>query len=270
MKRHSVEENLVPLQPQMKTHQRYQERLVKWNSYSMKNLALCYEFRTGSEAETLELVPDACLDFMFHISDHAVGAVASGMQSAPQTLLLEPNAVYFGFKPYSAKGMRNLAVRWSELQNDTIDLKEQISCESLLEQMLRAGSFDERVDVICAFAAERLADDTYTPDFVEFSELRLCNTKGNIKVEDIADFTGYSGRYCREKFKETNGISIKRYSNIIRFQNVMRMLADSKIEDLSDIVFENGYFDQPHLSREFKLYTGESPLRYRQRVLRMA
>lgn len=270
MRRDSVKENLVPLQPQMRVQPAYQEKLVKWNPYSKKNMALCYEFRTGENPAALELIPDACLDFLFCMSNHRVSAVAAGVQSAPYQMRLEPNAVYFGFKPYSAKGMKRLNTRWSELMNSSIDLKSQLPCENVMEQMLRAKDFEKRVEAFCAFAAAELADACYTPDFIEYSEIRLCNARGNLKVEDIADFTGYSGRYCREKFKEANGISIKRYSNIIRFQNVIRMLSDSQVGELSDIVFENGYFDQPHLSREFKLFTGDSPLHYRQQVLKMA
>lgn len=269
MKRQTVEETLVPLQPAMRSKSHYQERLVKWNPYSMKNLALCYEFRTGEEEETLELIPDACPDFMFCIGSRPT-AVVMGVQSAPCSLRLEPNAVYFGFKPYSVKGMRELSAGWAELLNTCVAMGDQVDCGFLLERMVKAPDFGERIRVMCAFAEAELADNGYTPDFVEYSELRLCNARGNLKVEDIASFTGYSGRYCRERFKESYGLSIKRYSNIIRFQNAMRMLADERVEDLSDIVFENGYFDQPHLSREFKLYSGDSPLHYRQSVLKMA
>ena len=269
MKRETVEEELVPLQPRLQSKLQYQERLVKWNPYSMKNMALCYEFKTGHKEETLELVPDACMDFMFSLNDHP-SAVITGVQSAPRSLQLEPDTVYFGFKPYSSKGMKRLSIGWAELLNTSVDLRDQLACDALLERIAKAACFSERVDTMCAFATGELTDAEYTPDFVEYSELRLCNAKGNLKVEDIADFTGYSGRYCREKFKEANGMSIKRYSNIIRFQNAMRMLTDSRVEDLSDIVFENGYFDQPHLSREFKLYAGDSPLHYRQSVLKMA
>ena len=269
MQRQTVEETLVPLQPQMRLKPHYQERLVKWNPYSMKNLALCYEFRTGHEEETLELIPDACLNFMFCVGEHA-SAVVMGVQSAPCSLRLEPDAVYFGFKPYSVKGMRGPSAGWAELLNNRAALGDQMDCGFLLERMVRAPDFGERINVMRAFAQAELADNAYTPDFVEYSELRLCNARGNLKVEDIASYTGYSGRYCRERFKESYGLSIKRYSNIIRFQNAMRMLADKRVEDLSDIVFENGYFDQPHLSREFKLYSGDSPLHYRQSVLKMA
>ena len=269
MKRETMEKELVPLQPQVRSKLQYQERLVKWNPYSMKNLALCYEFKTGDQAEVLNLIPDACIDFMFSLNDHPT-AVIAGVQSTPKTQQLEPDTVYFGFKPYTSKGMKQMPTAWAELLDTSIDMRNQLACDALIERMAKAVCFSERVDTMCAFATAKLTDEDYTPDFVEYSELRLCNARGNLKVEDIADFTGYSGRYCREKFKEANGMSIKRYSNIIRFQNAMRMLTDSRVEDLSDIVFENGYFDQPHLSREFKLYAGDSPLHYRQSVLKMA
>ena len=122
--------------------------------------------------------------------------------------------------------------------------------------------------IVAEFARRQLTDPEYTPDFVEYSELQLCQARGNLRMESISDYTGYTGRYCREKFKEAHGISIKNYSSIMRFQNAVRMLARSGGEagSLSDIVFDNGYFDQSHLNREFRRFSGVTPLRYHREV----
>jgi len=36
------DQNIAPLQPELSRQLRYNERLLTWNSYSKKNLALCY------------------------------------------------------------------------------------------------------------------------------------------------------------------------------------------------------------------------------------
>lgn len=260
----------VPLQPAMKQQLCYQERLIQWNPYSVKNLALCYEFRTGGDGGELCVIPDACLDFLFRFNDTQRSAVVTGVQTEPISLHLEPNSVYFGFKPYSSKGIRPLREDWTELTNQTVDLELQLPCEELLSRLMAAGSFSQRVSAIRGIALTQLADANYQPDFVEYSELKLCGARGNLRMEDIADYTGYTGRYCREKFKEAHGISIKRYSNIIRMQNAIRMMSAPSGVSIADVVFENGYFDQSHLNREFRLYTGETPLQYQQKLRQAA
>ena len=255
----------VPQQPALKRQVSYREQLVKWNPFSVKNLALCYEFRTGREARRIQVVPDACLDFLFRLDQTGPSAVVTGVQTAPVTLELAPDAVYFGFKPYSTKGMRSLTAPWTELREQRTDLTP---CGRILEQLDQAASFAERVQAIRGFALETLADTGYHPDFVEYAELKMCRAFGNLRVEDLADYTGYTGRYCREKFKEAHGISIKRYSNIIRVQNAIRMLSREEPPEIADVVFENGYFDQSHLNREFRLYTGDTPLHYCQSLHR--
>lgn len=266
-----MEETIVPLQPNMKRQLCYQERIVKWNPYSVKNLALCYEFCTGKEYQSIQVVPDACLDFLFRF-DRRQGpsAVVTGVQTSPIMLELEPDTVYFGFKPYSTKGMRHLGCRWTELGEQRANLQDLTPCNQILNQLSQADNFDERVRTIRDFALERLVDDTYQPDFVEYSELKLCRARGNMKAERLEEYTGYTSRYCRERFKEDLGISIKRYSNIIRVQNAVRMLSRPETPELAEVVFENGYFDQSHLNREFRLYIGDTPQHYCQHTLRPA
>ncbi len=265
-----LQEAIAPLQPDMKRQLCYREQIVKWNPYSAKNLALCYEFRTGGERRSLQVIPDACLDFLFRFDSRglqAPAAVVSGVRTSPISLELEPDTVYFGFKPYSSKGMRNLACRWAELGEQRVALEDLTPCGQVLARLNQAGSFCERVRMVRDFALEYLTDENYQPDFVEFSELKLCKFMGNMKIESLADYTGYTGRYCRERFKNDLGISIKRYSNILRVQNAVRMLSREDAPELADMVFENGYFDQSHMNREFRLYIGESPTRYQRNIL---
>ncbi|WP_449399491.1 helix-turn-helix domain-containing protein [Chryseobacterium wanjuense] len=56
------------------------------------------------------------------------------------------------------------------------------------------------------------------------------------------------------------GLSPKEYSNIIRFQNALSLIKNSKQNrSLLDIAFECGYYDHSHLSNEIRRNTGLSP-----------
>lgn len=259
-----LDRNVVPLQPELSHQAQYSERLLEWNPRAKKNLALCYQFRTGSGRTPIRILPDACPDFLFLCDPQRPSATVSGLITTPRELELRPDSLYFGFKPYSVKGMRPLQIAWCELVDQQVSLEEQLSVEGILDVMAKAETFDARIAAIHAFAQAHLADQDYSPDFVEFSEIQLCNAKGNIRTEAVSERSGYTDRYCRTKFKEALGVSLKQYASIMRFQNAVRMMPT---HCLADVVYDNGYFDQPHFNHEFRRFSGDTPVRFRKALL---
>ena len=264
-----VNQAIIPLQPSLRRFRGYKAKIIKWNPYALKSSALCYQFETGEKEELSNFIPDGCPDFFFCCNKNRPGGIVKGIQKVPRTAILIPNSLYFGFKPYSTKGMREFSISWSELADTQIPLKDLVEENGVVEKIAAARNFEERIDIILNFAADTLVDENYRPDFVEYTSLHICNKQGkDIKIKEISSYTGYSARYCLEKFKESHGISIKSYANIMRFQNVVRMLSCKNNDELlSDIVFENGYFDQSHLNREFRRYTNNTPLSFKHKVL---
>ena len=55
----------------------------------------------------------------------------------------------------------------------------------------------------------------------------------------------------------------KRYSSIMRFQNVLKSLVTNDYDDLSTLALDNGYFDQAHFIHDFKKFAAVSPYRFR-------
>lgn len=82
-------------------------------------------------------------------------------------------------------------------------------------------------------------------------------TKGQIKVDDLAYKIFSSKRNFERKFKAVTGLSPKKFITNVRFQNSLHFLEANK--GLIDIAYECGYCDPSHFSNDFKIITGITP-----------
>ncbi len=68
-----------------------------------------------------------------------------------------------------------------------------------------------------------------------------------------------SDRQNRRRFQEIVGLPPKRLRRIERLQRAMAQIGR---RDLAAIALEAGYFDQPHFTREFRDFTGQTPAQF--------
>jgi AraC-like DNA-binding protein len=86
------------------------------------------------------------------------------------------------------------------------------------------------------------------------------STNGQISIYELSKRNFTTTRQLERNFKKLIGLSPKEYSNIIRFQNALRLIKKTnQNRSLLDIAFECGYYDHSHLSNEIKRITGISP-----------
>ncbi|TEB08568.1 HTH-type transcriptional activator RhaR [Pelotomaculum schinkii] len=242
----------------------YREKLVNWNPICIKNNAVYYQFTTrDTQDDFIGIVPDACVNIIFKCNPNNPAALIWGIHEGWAKIMLEPNTTYFGFKPYSVVGIKNIKARLGDLKNNVLKLEDVFVNSSIIEKIAMKDSMNERIKLFQNYAMSNLIDETYFPDFTEYCAILICLSRGNIKLEDIERETGYSERYCRQNFKRTYGVSIKHYSRIVRFQNALRMVMQEDWQGVPDIVNELGYFDQSHFINEFKGFSMTSPSRFR-------
>ena len=82
-------------------------------------------------------------------------------------------------------------------------------------------------------------------------------------VAVAARTVGLSERQLERLFLERVGISPKRYARLRRFELARRLVAAGQA--LGDVAYAAGYADQAHLTREFRVFSGTTPRRFRQR-----
>jgi transcriptional regulator GlxA family with amidase domain len=68
-------------------------------------------------------------------------------------------------------------------------------------------------------------------------------------------------RTLHRKMKQNIGLSPKTYLSVLRFKKVVDRIQSGPL-NWQDILFDCGYFDQAHFSKDFKKYAGLSPEKY--------
>lgn len=264
-----LNQNSPPLQPGISfSHPNYQERLTSWSTVGIKKDALFYQFKTPKEPEKCNstLLPDACLNILFSC-DQGKHAFISGTFLKPRVLELSPDTEYFGFKPYSTLGLKAPSIQFAELVENFTDFSLVFpDSGKLIHSLCSAKTFEERIQAFNLFAMDTMIDHDYSPSFIDYFAVMICSARGNVLFNNMEQVTGYSERYCREKFKDSHGLSPKQYSSIMRFQNAMKGLLSPQYDDLSSLACDNGYFDQAHFIRDFKKYTSIPPSAFRRRT----
>jgi len=71
-----------------------------------------------------------------------------------------------------------------------------------------------------------------------------------------------SGTHLATQFKSHVGVTPKRVARIYRFARLILSVDALRPVDWSALAQAAGYFDQAHFSREFKDFTGHTPMEY--------
>lgn len=124
------------------------------------------------------------------------------------------------------------------------------------EQLAEAKNNHHRIAVIEQFLLSKLC--IYTTDkLISTAVEKIHSVKGIIKIKELADTLYISNDAFEKRFRKVVGTSPKQFSSIVR----MNLIAKQKqqTENLADVAFNAGYYDQPHFNKDFKLFTGQTP-----------
>lgn len=81
--------------------------------------------------------------------------------------------------------------------------------------------------------------------------------KGNIRMKELANGLYISQDAFEKRFRKMTGATPKQFSHIVKLNAVIR--ESNKTDSLLDILLENGFYDQPHFNKDFKIFTGQTP-----------
>lgn len=107
---------------------------------------------------------------------------------------------------------------------------------------------------------ETFTKDTSSVDpKIEKAVQQIENKCGDINISDLAIELGISDRHLRREFTKYVGIAPKPFALIKKVIFALQTLAMKPETDISDIVYNAGFYDQAHLNRVFQLYMRTTP-----------
>jgi AraC-like DNA-binding protein len=167
--------------------------------------------------------------------------------------------------PLGARMLFGLPMR--ELARRVVDLEDLVSAE-LVARLGATEDWAERFDVLDAFLLARLDAATAPRPDVSFAWSRLVQTHGAIGVAQLCVELGCSRRHLATRFGDDVGLGPKAVARILRFQRVLGLLQrEGGVGRFADIAAAGGYYDQPHLNRDFRELAGCTPTEYLARLL---
>lgn len=88
----------------------------------------------------------------------------------------------------------------------------------------------------------------------------LHTSRGRVNIKELAENYYISLSKLERNFKQLVGLTIKQYAKIMRLQQILKMYPSGG--NWANYLFDLGYFDQAHFSKDFKLFTGLAPRKY--------
>jgi AraC-like DNA-binding protein len=199
-----------------------------------------------------DILPDGYFDMLFSVKGGIVTGISlTGIWAQMVTVSLEGGTGMFGvrFKPAALTGL--LKINMKEMLNSSIDIDpEEFNLETPLVTDSLAG---DNLDMLTEHLNMRfLSQQSCSADsrIKAFFEL-VDRSSGTEPVESICREIGLSTRQVCRKVTGLIGIGAKEYSGIARFRDNLASIAEGNDYD--------GFYDQSHLIKNFKKYTGMTP-----------
>ncbi|NIG54270.1 AraC family transcriptional regulator [Chitinophaga sp. Cy-1792] len=136
----------------------------------------------------------------------------------------------------------------------------------LQEQLEESANLQEMKAAADAFFLSKLIRNTTsgTGDRITAAALAINASPESLNVRQLASSVNMSLRALEQHFLAQVGMPPKLYARVSRFMRAMGMkMSDANIH-WTTIAHSCGYFDQMHLVKDFKAFTGQSPRAFMQ------
>jgi transcriptional regulator GlxA family with amidase domain len=107
--------------------------------------------------------------------------------------------------------------------------------------------------------AEWLDVPAAPPSPIQQAIAAMVRANGQVNLERIAEQAGLSPRHFRRRCLEESGLTPRHLARVLRFRHALALGAQSR-RNWASIAAEAGYFDQAHMIRDFREFTGSTPM----------
>jgi AraC-like DNA-binding protein len=147
----------------------------------------------------------------------------------------------------------------NELFNLSLSLDDIFDKNSIteVEERLAVANTDKlRIKIVEQFLISQLKDIQTDKLIIEAVKL-IYQSNGTIRIKELNEKLFISQSPFEKRFRKVVGTTAKKFASIVRFNAVLDNLSETKT--LTEICYENNFFDQAHFIKDFKQFTGDTP-----------
>ncbi|WP_184549092.1 helix-turn-helix domain-containing protein [Mucilaginibacter sp. FT3.2] len=130
-----------------------------------------------------------------------------------------------------------------------------------IEEFFEHNSIKEKIAFVGTYVQNSFTEIT-TPEILNKTLNYIHKIKGNSTVLNVINDAGVNYKRLERTFVKNIGLLPKEYIQLQRFIHAYLELTGSEDVDLMRIAISNGYYDSNHFLKDFKAYTGKTPLQY--------
>jgi AraC-like DNA-binding protein len=230
------------------------------------------------------IIPDGTMKMIFHYGDTYINHTKNGAQiilpkyfligQLTKPYIIEPvgktGSFVVQFKPNGFLPFTTIPIK--EMENTAVPLNKLFgeNGNKIGEEILNANSTAERIQLIEFFLLKRLADKNTIDNIVKSTVETILNANGQFSVNEFSQNNNINRRQLARKFSTIIGLSPKQLSKTIRIQSTLKALLNKENTNLTELAYENEYFDQAHFIKDFKEFTGLTPKEFYGENLQMS
>jgi AraC-like DNA-binding protein len=154
-----------------------------------------------------------------------------------------------------------------ELTNRVVDADLVLGrlVTELRERLLALRSIKQIFPLVEAFLlqqAGKALEETVSTRCIDYALSSIIHQPTIQRLRELSEQIGYSHKHFISLFADQVGISPKQYLRIMRFQETICAIEKKKTIRWSEIARECGYYDQAHLTHDFRNFSGFTPNEY--------
>jgi AraC-like DNA-binding protein len=196
-----------------------------------------------------------------------------GLHTAPAIITHQgwQSGIQLALSPLGARPLLGLpAGELAHLDVPATDVLGPLAAE--IQQRARtAATWPERFAVVDQVLLRQLASRAgggavapQVSDEIGYAWRLLLRTGGTVRVSELAGGCGWSTRHLHSRLRAETGLTPKAAARVIRFDRARRLLLRRRATApgdalLAGLAADCGYYDQPHLDRDFRALAGCSP-----------
>jgi AraC-like DNA-binding protein len=159
-----------------------------------------------------------------------------------------------------------------ELANQIVSLDQVLGRDdgAISARLGEARDWDERFDLLDELVTRRIANARARTELTGWALDRIEESGGQLDIRGLARDLGYSQKHLIALFRDHVGLPPKLVARLVRFDRVLHHIKTRGPGNWSAIAAQYGYYDQAHLIRDVRQFTGTTPTGAREMLTDLA